>query len=97
MANVYLIHFDEKLAHAQHYLGFAEIPVRERLDRHKAGNGSKLVRAVMQNGITIRLARVWSGEEVDRHFERSLKNQRNGRKLCPICRGEHDGLDPKEY
>lgn len=97
MANVYLIHFDEKLAHAQHYIGFADIPVRRRLDRHRSGNGSKLIRAVLANGIEIRLARVWSGPEVDRVFERGLKNRRNARKLCPICRGEHDGIDPKEY
>lgn len=97
MANVYLIHFDDKLAHAQHYLGFAEIPVRRRLQRHLDGRGSRLIRAVVNAGITVRLGRVWTGPDVTRDFERSLKNRRNARKLCPICRGEHDGLDPKEY
>ena len=51
---VYLIHFDQKLHHAQHYLGFVdggEDRLQSRLEYHRKGIGSKLLRAVAQKGI----------------------------------------------
>ena len=82
---VYLLHFAEKYYHAQHYLGFTE-DLEARIERHKTGNGSPLVRAVVNAGIEIELARTWSG---DRKLERRLKDRHNTPKqLCPICRGD---------
>lgn len=80
---VYLLHFRKKFHHAQHYIGFAESDVQARLERHKAGQGAKLVRAVVQAGIGVQLARVWEG--ADRTFERTLKDKKNSRALCPVC------------
>ena len=79
---VYLLHFHSKLRHAQHYLGYAE-DVEERLKRHRSGGGAKLIRALKDKGIDFELVRIWEG---GRTLERKLKKQKNGPKLCPICR-----------
>jgi len=88
---VYLIHFDEPIGdtdnprgQAQHYLGYAD-DLEARLERHRAGNGARLLEVCKERGITWRLVRTWSG---DRKLERRLKNQKNSPKLCPICRKE---------
>ncbi len=82
---VYLIHFSEKLHHAQHYLGFVEKKngLDSRLEYHRNGRGSKLLKAVALKGIEFSVVRTW--EDGDRNFERSLKNKRNAPKLCPVC------------
>jgi hypothetical protein len=80
---IYLIHFKSKLHHAQHYLGFCEDGnLDARIERHKQGNGSKLLRAVNIAGIEWEVVRVWDG---DRHFERALKNKKHAQRICPIC------------
>lgn len=78
---LYLLHLDPPLAHARHYLGFAE-DVPARIERHLAGTGSPLIRAALANGSTITLAAVFEG---DRTFERVLKRRKNTPRLCPIC------------
>lgn len=79
---VYLLHFEEPLAHARHYVGWAS-NLPERMDRHFSGHGSRLVRAVLEEGISITVARVWWNR--DRHFERKLHRMKNSPKLCPLC------------
>jgi hypothetical protein len=81
---VYLIHFDQPLHHAQHYLGWTENEDwNARLTRHRNGWGSSLLRAVTAEGIKWEVVRVWQG--VDRHFERWLKNQKRTKDFCPVC------------
>jgi predicted GIY-YIG superfamily endonuclease len=84
MGYVYLIHFNEKLHHAQHYIGYTD-DLNARMDRHMAGLGSKLIKAVIEAGITFKIAKVWEG---DRSLERSLKNKKKARLFCPCCAGE---------
>lgn len=84
MGFVYLIHFEHKLHHAQHYIGYTD-NVERRMKRHREGNGSKLISAITKVGIAWELVRVWEG---DRTLERKLKNRKKARDLCPICRGE---------
>ena len=82
---VYLLHFEEPISRrhtSQHYLGYAK-DLNERLARHQAGDGCRLVQVALERGITFELARTWAG---DRTLERKLKNQKNGPRLCPICR-----------
>jgi hypothetical protein len=89
--HIYLLHFSMQVAHAQHYIGWAiQGKLFARLAQHEAGNGasSPLVRALLAQGGTFRLARVWDG---DRFLERKLKKRKNARELCPICRGEIPG------
>ena len=86
---VYLIHFETKLHHAQHYLGFSDA-LRLRIACHEHSNGAKLMTAITRNDIKWVVARVWM--DGDRTLERRLKNQKNSPALCPICRGEvHPG------
>lgn len=81
---VYLLHFHEKFHHCQHYVGWTEGDVAKRLDKHWKGAGAKLLKAVVGAGIEICLVRVWKNQ--DRHFERRLKNRKNSKQLCPLCK-----------
>lgn len=81
---VYLLHFSRPYKHARHYLGFCERGnLFDRLKRHAAGNGARLMEIVKTNGIDFALVRTWKNQT--RHFERNLKNRKNAPKLCPIC------------
>ena len=79
---VYLLHFDTPLAHAQHYVGYAE-DMEARIERHRKGNGARLVAVFAEKGIGFTVARTWSG---DRTEERRIKNMKMAPRLCPICR-----------
>jgi predicted GIY-YIG superfamily endonuclease len=90
---VYLIHFGRKLGNpassrgqAQHYIGFAEHDLAARLERHHAGNGSRIMAAVTKAGIPWVLARTWEGGS--RELERTLKSRKQASAFCPVCRGE---------
>lgn len=83
---VYLIHFDEPIAHAQHYMGWTS-DLEQRLDAHSNGTGSKLMAEVRRRGIPWSVTRTWEG--VDRHFERKLKNHKSGPRFCPRCKEHH--------
>lgn len=82
MGTVYLIHFHHKLNHAGHYVGYTD-NIEKRMSCHQNGNGSKLMKAISVAGISWEVARIW--QNVDRNFERSLKNRKNTPKLCPVC------------
>ena len=85
LGTVYLLCFSEHYKHAKHYIGFTK-DVNKRLSRHRKGQGARLIEVVYQAGIEANLARTW--ENVDRHFERKLKKQKNSKRLCPICEGK---------
>ncbi len=81
---IYLVHFDRPFHHAKHYIGWTgNGDVEVRLKSHRNGNGSKLLKAAVASGVTFRLVRVW--EHQDRNVERTLKNQKNAGRLCPVC------------
>lgn len=86
MATVYLLHFERKYHHAQHYLGITD-NLQQRLEVHRSGQGSPLVRAAVQSGISFQLAKTWQG---DRYLERHLKSWHKSRQLCPICRAKDE-------
>lgn len=83
---VYLIHLERPYHHVQHYIGYTELPVADRLARHRRGQGSRLLRAVSEEGISYEVARTWDGKS--RKFERWLKALRNSAKRCPVCCAE---------
>jgi len=78
---IYLIHFNQPLAHARHYLGWTT-NLQERLYAHETGNGARLMEVISERGITWRLVRTWEG---GRDLERRLKAQHHNPRLCPIC------------
>jgi hypothetical protein len=82
MPHVYLIHFEERLHHAGHYLGYSKM-LTVRIWLHKINQGAKLIQAVNRAGIPWRVVRTWTVD--DQGLERLLKNQKNSPRYCPIC------------
>jgi predicted GIY-YIG superfamily endonuclease len=83
MDTVYLLHFHQRYHHAGHYLGSSK-HLAQRLSAHEHGQGARLLAVVHAVGITWEVARTWRGGW---RKERTLKRQKNGVRLCPICRG----------
>lgn len=86
---VYLLHFDRPIGtarhSAQHYIGFVadSRQLDRRLKQHEQGRGAAITAAAVAQGIKLQLADWWRGS---RWLERKLKNRKNARYLCPICR-----------
>ncbi len=81
---VYLIHFEQKFHHCQHYIGFSKDELFEsRLKHHLKGSGSRLIRAVNKAGIKWSVVKTWP--DADGNFERKLKNYKKASHFCPIC------------
>jgi hypothetical protein len=53
---------------------------------HAHGRGAKIMQAVHRAGIPWHVAKVW--EDVDKSFERWLKNKKGAQQYCPICKHE---------
>lgn len=89
MSVVYLLHFEKPIAEGrptQHYIGFAK-DLDRRLAHHRHGtSGARLLEVAFERGIGFVVARVW--DPGDKVLERQLKDQKNGRRLCPICTPE---------
>jgi predicted GIY-YIG superfamily endonuclease len=85
MGIVYLLHFESKLHHAQHYLGYTS-DLDQRLQQHRLGrSGAGLVRAFFEREITFVLAHTWVGSRaLERHFK---QHWHAGPRLCPLCNG----------
>ena len=82
---VYLLHFDQPLAHAKHYLGYTN-NLERRIKEHRRGHsGSHIMRVLKQRGIGFVVARTWEGGT--RADERRMKGRGKGR-MCPICKAE---------
>jgi predicted GIY-YIG superfamily endonuclease len=93
---VYLIHFERRLQHAGHYLGYCD-DLGRRMAEHRGGNGARLMEVIAAAGIAWKVVRTWAG---DRAFERSLKRRKDTpRRLCPVCRGEvtYNAVDEREF
>lgn len=68
--------------HAGHYLGWTE-DLDQRLARHHAGDGARLLAVVNQVGIEWTPAQTWPGT---RARERRLKALGGHARICPLCR-----------
>lgn len=81
---IYLIHFETRLKHARHYLGYSD-DLGRRMAQHRSGNGARLMEVITAAGIAWKVVRTWAG---DRTFERHLKRRKNvPKRLCPVCMG----------
>lgn len=87
LGTVYLLHFERKLKHAGHYLGFTPGVLTDRIAKHRLGNGARLTQVIREKGIGFVVARVWNN--VTRTDERRLHNRKENPRLCPICMGNH--------
>jgi hypothetical protein len=83
---VYLLHFTTPFRHAKHYVGWTGRGLESRLEYHRSGRGSRLIRALMLDGGDFVIARLWEGQT--RAFERGLHNRGGKARLCPVCKGE---------
>lgn len=88
----YLLHLARPLgnlanarAQAQHYVGFA-LNLDERIAEHLAGEGAKITRAAVAQGIAIELVACWRAPLA---FEKQIKRRKEAPRLCPICCAKH--------
>jgi predicted GIY-YIG superfamily endonuclease len=79
---VYLIHFDKKYYHAQHYIGWAS-NLKRRVKHHRNGTGSKLLAHLNKVGIAWNV--VWSKPGTG-NDERRMKQWKKARSFCPVCK-----------
>lgn len=82
---VYLIHLEKPISHARHYIGWAKW-FSNRIRHHRQGTGARLLAEAVRREINFDVVRTWENE--DGNFERSLKNQKNAKRFCPVCLGE---------
>jgi predicted GIY-YIG superfamily endonuclease len=78
---IYMLHFHQPYRHARHYVGWTE-DLLDRLDRHAAGRGARLVEVIWDAGIGFTLIRVCEGT---RRRERAIKNDGGAVRYCPAC------------
>lgn len=87
---VYILHFESKYFHAKHYTGWTKgnslQAVKKRFEKHKTGNGSKLMRSVFAKGTDVKIATVFING--DRTLERKIKKRTNAKKYCNICNNQ---------
>lgn len=91
---VYLIHFDNALAHAQHYTGSTP-RLRGRLTDHAHGRGARLTAHLFRTNRDWRVSQLWQCQNTAtaRQIEQTLKRRHNGRHHCPLCRPRPRRLD----
>lgn len=96
---VYLWHFSRPLgnlanrrAQAQHYVGYADdadgdaTELERRAAQHLAGQGAKITRAAIGQGIELTLVMAW---RAPLSFEKQIKRRKEAPRLCPICCRAH--------
>lgn len=88
--SVYLLHLNQPFGHATH-VGWSE-QIARRIEHHRAGRGSAMLRAFVRGGGTFQLARTWLG--ATKRLERRIKRRDYGpiAGLCPLCSGEERDL-----
>lgn len=81
---VYILHFDQPLHHARHYVGSTTADrVDARMHEHAEGWGSKITARAMRLGIKVYLAKVMFVS--DRSYEKTLKRKGGIAALCRFC------------
>jgi predicted GIY-YIG superfamily endonuclease len=89
---IYVIHLARPLgnlantrAQAHHYTGFA-LDVDARFQQHASGQGSKLTRAAVAQGISLELVAHWPAALGE---EKALKARKCTPRYCPRCCAAH--------
>lgn len=82
---VYILHFDDPLAHAQHYVGMTG-NLRQRLEAHASGNGARLTEVLKDDSKPWTLGGLFQTTPTNaRRVEKNLKDQHNTARYCDIC------------
>jgi len=79
---VYLIHLDEPLGHARHYVGWS-IDIYERVQAHMVCSGARMLAVAAERGLSFDAARIWPDAGME--LERALKRGGNVMMHCPLC------------
>ncbi len=92
----YMLHFDEPLRGHRHYIGSTNYDRRYvRWREHALGNGSAYTKQFIKAGIGFHVVRLWFSHT--REQERSLKNNGDMRRYCPMCSATLPKPDPCHY
>ena len=83
IGTIYLLHFDQKMAGRQHYLGWTT-NLERRLGHHRAGQGGRTTARFHAAKIGFQLVATWTGTRED---EKRMKGGRLS-SLCPVCKEE---------
>lgn len=81
---LYLLHFEQPIGAAQHYLGItrrARLPMR--MKEHRSGRGAALTKQARAIGVGFRLAAIVPAFSFA--DERDAKRQGHYARLCPFC------------
>lgn len=82
---IYILHFDYKFSHAQHYIGSTS-NLKARLLAHASGAGSCLTRALFASCRVWRLGALGSCSKISlRRLEKHLKSWKSSSEFCPLC------------
>jgi hypothetical protein len=84
----YMLCFEPRYQHAKHYIGWTSDPTpARRINVHltKGAKSSPLVRAALDAGCEVRIAKTWDGNAAGRDFEAALKRRRDYARWCPAC------------
>jgi predicted GIY-YIG superfamily endonuclease len=102
-SDVYILHFKQPYwkagrALCRHYVGYTTLGVDERVNRHRKGQGSLLVKyAHKKLGIDFVVSHVehFSCRLLARHREQQLKREGNLARHCEVCNGHKDAKSKK--
>ncbi len=83
---VYILHFRQPLAHAQHYTGATD-DLRQRMRHHRGGHGGRLPQIFRELGVSFVVGRVEEYDDRRTAFlrERQIKRTAHGPRYCQVC------------
>lgn len=86
---LYAFHLHKRLAHAQHYTGITTDPIRRERE-HVRGQGSPLIKAAIEAGITYSFIIIseHKGYSDAKEAERRRKNRGGAKKWRPVCKSQ---------
>lgn len=86
------------VSEARHYVGYTIRPLDQRVDEHRQGQGSRLVKYALDHGNDFRVVRFWEfSSPVDaRRAELRVKDCGHTPRLCPRCTPKPKNLPTSE-
>jgi predicted GIY-YIG superfamily endonuclease len=86
MALIYILHFDEPICHARHYVGVtSDEGLIERLKRHATGRGARLTQVCLERGVNWKLGGLIRTTGHPRIDEDRIKQIKHHKRYCEYC------------